>query len=268
MVRSELFEGHVTHTQPAALARRFGTTILIDKTLAICSDIDASYLKETGVLKQIIAGDAIAGEYKGGASFHFVPVARMLFSANSLPKSSDKTHGWYSRIRIVDFPHQFETDPVYKQTLEDLMKSPTGRTVLLRWAVEGLQRLSAQGTFTESVSMQAAKQQYREENDSVTSFCSKHLMPSSVRSGGYKTSLMFKVVYVVYQEWCAETGLKAVSKVEFSKRKNLIDGETRNLRWKVGSRWVSALGFVDTQWVESTEFDCNSSYEILEASLR
>jgi P4 family phage/plasmid primase-like protien len=156
----KLFDGSVVIAQPHSLADKFGTTCLLDKMLIVCSDVDSAYLNQTGVLKQIIAGDDIRGEFKGGSIFDFTPIGKMLFSANKLPKSSDKTHGWYSRLQLVKFPHEFEVDQTYYDTITSTFNSKEGRSALLFWAVEGLQRLRSQGKFTISRDMMDSMNQY------------------------------------------------------------------------------------------------------------
>lgn len=251
----------VAHTQPQALIRRFGTTVLIDKMIAVCSDIDSSYLSNTGVLKQIISGDPIAAEYKGGKNFDFVPVARLLFSANALPKSSDKSHGWYSRLRFVPFPYQFKPDPKYKKMLTDTMLSEEGRSVLFGWAMEGLARLSSQGSFTNSPAMQMLASVYRCENDSVAAFLAEQLEDSPLRDGTYKTSLVFSIVYQVYTEWCVESGQKSVGKREFANRLKNLGVDSKTLRFKTPKgKWKSSKFLVDKQFVEDVEFDGKTTY--------
>lgn len=215
-VISKLFGSHITFIPLHRIADRFETAGLLDKLVNICSDIDPKYMEETSVLKALIAGDTLRGEYKHGKSFNFVPVARLMFSANALPRASDKSEGWYSRWKFVEFPKVFPVDPSYKRNLLAEMSTPGSLSALLLWAVEGLRRLYRQEGFTTGVIMKAAEMKYRAENDSVTGFADQCLQ--RVTHEGVKTVLASSSLYKTYRGWCEAQGLKAVSQVEFSKR--------------------------------------------------
>ena len=256
-----LFASTAMVTQPAALSTRFGTACIIDKLLIMCSDIDATYLDKTGVLKQLIAGDRIRAEYKGGKEFDFVPVGKLLFSANKLPKSADKSHGWYSRIQVVNFPHTFKEDAEYYETFIRTMTSPEGKAVLLHWAVEGLRRLRSQGKWTISSQMQEAKLDYRKDNDNVLAFISEQLEENPMHEESYKTSLVLKAVYSTYVEWCEDQGVKAVGQPEFVQRIQSTY-KVKPLRWKVRGGWKTQASIIDTRFKEAAMFDGLASYSI------
>lgn len=255
----KLFQYSYTVAQPQTLAHRFGTTSLIDKLLIVCSDIDTSYLDRTGVLKQIIAGDEIRAEYKGGKDFGFVPIGKMLFSANKLPKSADRSYGWYSRLQFVPFPNRFSPNQEYYRKLMKTMDSEEGRSVLLAWAVEGLQRLVKQGKFTISQPMCEAKGEYMKENDSVLAFA-EELLESIPVDGGYKTALIVKGVYLTYRDWCEDSGVKPVSQSEFTTRIQLAGYEKKPLRWKEASGWKTRISLQRVKFKEDTEFDAYRAY--------
>ena len=232
----------------------------MDTLLVVCSDIDATFLDHTGVLKQLIAGDTIRAEYKNGKDFNFVPVCKLLFSANKLPRSADKSHGWYSRLQFVEFKHQFTPDPKYYDKIMTAMKSDEGRSVLLNWAVEGLIRIEQNGNWTISESMIESKNAYKRDNDNVQAFADAMLEPSPIREGNYKTSLVAKAVYNTYKEWCDDNGMKAVALQEFNTRLCAIYAK-RSIRWKMPKGdWKSQTSFIDVQFRE--DCDLASSYNL------
>jgi len=248
-------------TTPTALSSRFGSSCIIDKLLVVCSDIDSTYLDKTGTLKQIIAGDRVRAEYKGGKEFDFVPVCKLLFSANKLPRTADKTHGWYSRMQVVHFPRQFKPDTSYYTNLIGTMMSEDGRSALLSWAVEGLIRLNATGEWTMGQAMIDAKESYRRDNDNVLAFADSCLEPSPVLESSYKTSLLAKAVYLTYKEWCNEAGMKSVGQQEFVTRLHGLYPK-KSLRAKTSSGWKSQLFFLDVRMKEVTDFDAQISYDM------
>lgn len=256
-----LFSKSSIVTNPTALSSRFGTAVIIDKLLVVCSDIDATFLDKTGTLKQIIAGDRVRAEYKGGKEFDFVPVCKLLFSANKLPRSADRTHGWYSRLQIVEFPHQFAPDTKYYTKLLTTMASEEGRAALLAWAVEGLQRITNNQKWTSSPDMIQAKKQYRIDNDNVLAFMDACLEPHPFKEGSYKTSLVTKAVYLTYKEWCAEAGVRCVGQQEFTQRVGSTY-KKKALRWKTPRGWRTQNSLIDVRFSSDKEFDMKESYEM------
>ena len=260
-VVQKLFEHSYTVAQLQSLSHRFGTTSLIDKMLIVCSDIDSTYLDKTGVLKQIIAGDEVRAEYKGGKDFSFTPIGKMLFSANRLPKSSDRSYGWYSRLQFVPFERRFEPNQQYYEKVISTMSTEEGRSVLLNWAVEGLQRLMTNKKFTLSDSMLEAKQVYREDNDSVVAFASQALRRSPLDDVSYKNSLLTSAVYLTYRDWCEESGVKSVGKNEFTQRIHTAGFETGTLSWKTSGGWRSKRSILNAQLADIDEFETNQNYQ-------
>jgi len=194
------------------LAERFDTALLQNKLINICSDIDPQYLKETGTVKAIIAGDKIRGEYKHGKTFHFTPVARLLFSANELPKARDRSEGWYSRWGFVEFPNHFERNSSYKRKL--ITQLALEKSGMFNWALVGLQRLMKDNTFTESKTMKEAKYEYILENDNILSF-----LEERVEYGPHITSSIPKAqLYAFYKMFCEENGYRIASSREFTKQ--------------------------------------------------
>lgn len=240
---------------------KFDTVALQNKLINICSDIDPKYMTDTGNLKLIIAGEDIRGEHKYGASYTFTPVSRLIFSANTLPKSIDKSEGWFSRWKIVTFPNKFAVNSVYKKNLMTTMSQPQSLSALLYWAVQGLKRLHQQGHFSESAAMSQDSIDYRNENDNVAAFVDNYL--DTVPHTGTETQLVVNTLYGIYKEYCISTGAKPVGQIEFSKRiQSLgVDKATRPIKRK------STLVFLGLQFKDQPgdDFEAKDGYQLAEA---
>lgn len=220
-------EENLTSIPLNRLAERFETANLQSKLVNICSDIDPVYLQKTGLVKMIISGDRLRGEHKYRDSFEFRPVVRLIFSANELPTSSDKTEVWYRRLKIVDFPNKFSKEdgsgiPNFKNRL--LYELPG----IFNWALEGLRRFRKQGNFTKSSKVEAAKRMYEAENDSVASFAQERLKEVDVDNPEYVVPK--KYLYREYKAFCEENRLKAVGRRKMVRRLKKMGFEEANRR--------------------------------------
>ncbi len=193
------------------LTDKFETVNIQDKLVNICPDIDPTYLKKTGILKTIIAGESVRGEYKYGPPFSFIPVVRLIFSTNELPMSRDHSEGWYRRFEIIRFPNEFKkSDPKFDPDLEVKLKGEISG--IFNWAVEGLRRLKRNGNFTQSNSIIQAKRVYEIENDSVASFIDEN---TELEPDGYE---ICSYVYNEYKAYCQEANLSPVKRRKFTSR--------------------------------------------------
>lgn len=199
------------------LTNRFETAYLQNKLINICGDIDSKYITETGVLKALIGGDMLRGEIKHGKSFDFIPVCRLMFSANNLPKVVDKTIGWISRWKFIEFPHTFPINPGYK--IEHTLMFEKEKAGILNWCIQGLQQLKETNKWTVSKTMQKSEDEYREENDNVSAF-----LTANVNIVGYvghtEQAIVISALHKCYLEWIEEnlTGTQTVAPSEFIKR--------------------------------------------------
>src|SRR4029434_3780586 len=84
---------------------RFAVARLYGKLANICPDLPSEHLAGTSIFKAITGGDVITGEYKFKDSFDFVPIARLVFSANNPPRSQESSQGFFERWFVIPFDH-------------------------------------------------------------------------------------------------------------------------------------------------------------------
>jgi len=181
---------------------RWTTRYVMDKLVNICSDMGPNYLTDTGVIKTMIAGETTPAEIKFGAAFEFIPVTRFIFSANELPKSRDKSEGWYRRLEFVEFPNHFApSDKSFDRNLDlKLYRELPG---IFNWALEGLKRLYEKEIFTISNSMRRSKAEYRDDNDPIRAFIEENLVHTEDLENDY---IVTQKVYEDYQRWSTRNG--------------------------------------------------------------
>lgn len=181
---------------------RFRVAELYGKLTNIFADLDERALNSSATFKAIVTGDRITAERKFAQPFSFRPYARLIFSANSLPPSKDRTHAFYRRWLIIPFERTFEGKEADKELRVKLRNELPG---ILNRGLRGLQRLSSQKGFSEPQAVKAALEEYQMQNDSVASFVADCVVSDAA------ASVPKQQLYQAYKFWCEDQGLHPVS---------------------------------------------------------
>lgn len=90
----------------------FSVAALAGKLANIRDDISDEFLQRRSIatFKKIVTGDRIKAEFKGENPFEFAPYAKLLFSANDIPRTKDKTGAVLRRMVIIPFNAVFSKD--------------------------------------------------------------------------------------------------------------------------------------------------------------
>ncbi|WML44065.1 phage/plasmid primase, P4 family [Neobacillus sp. PS3-40] len=191
---------------------RFKIAELQNKVLNAFTDISSDALKTTGNLKAIASGESFNAERKGKDPFNFKPFAKLLFSANDLPKSYDNTDAFFRRITVFPFTRKFTDENKDTKMLEKLT-TPSALSTLLNYALEGLRRLEKQGTFTYSKVIDNQVKDYQNESDIIMKFCNEFY----IKSENEKDRVPCSNTYQNYRVWCHDNGLQPFSSINFNK---------------------------------------------------
>lgn len=219
-----------------------------------CGDIDNSYIKNPGVIKQLTGGtknERIMARTLFGKPISFKPACKFMFSANMLPNSSDKNTSWYDRLVIVPFYKTFRnTDKEIKNIAQLILKEEID--IVISWAIEGLNRLlNNKFKFTESKIINKKLQEYRFQNDNfscfVNNYCiiDKRLNNEKEYSKAEKDEKYFipnVELMKYYQIFCQENNEKMLGKLNIVNflRTNKVHEKSKTLfnkRYYEGIAW-------------------------------
>jgi len=167
----------------------FKESELFNKFANIGADISDQPLKETSKIKGLSGGDLINASVKFKNDLVFMNEAKLIFSANKLPKTYDLTPGFFRRWAYIVFPYKFlskkelnEVPSHLKDTCkikkDDVIKkiiNPEELSGLLNQALDGLDRLIKQGSFTSSTTSEETKNWWIRNSDSCLAFCWEEL---------------------------------------------------------------------------------------------
>ena len=187
------------------LADRFAPAELENKLANIGDDINNIPLKETGTLKKLFSGDGVQVERKGERPFTLVPYATHIYSANEIPRSFDKTAGFYRRWLFIPFNAKFsKTDEDYDPLIEDKITTPNALSYLLNIAIKGAQRLIRNGSFTEPQIVKTALDEYKTDNSTTLTW-----IEDAGISEDELLSTPTNELYSNFCDWCKLSGIKS-----------------------------------------------------------
>lgn len=142
---------------------RFSTAELHGKLANICGDIDATFIQNTGRIKELCGDDRMKGERKNERQFYFKFWGKAIFSANAVPGSSDSSKGWTRRWEVVPFPYApTKPDP----TISHRIVSRELPGIALK-AVYALRQLMEAGEFSRGESAETAHAEFAEKANRV-----------------------------------------------------------------------------------------------------
>lgn len=217
------------------MTERFSTAELENKLANIGDDVDNVTLKDTGTLKKLFSGNAIMVERKGERPYTIEPYATHIYSCNSIPRSFDKSDGFYRRWMLIPFNARFSIDDEdYDPMIGDKITEPTALSYLLNLAIKGAQRLMKRGYFTEPQAVKDALEAYKADNSTTLSWIEDKELTED-----YFLEKPRDVLYSEFADWCRNSGIKTsnvtgkksffkevVQKFDFEeKAKQKVDGK-------------------------------------------
>ena len=145
-------------------------------------------------LKQLTGRDPVTCRFLHREFFTFAPMFVLFLATNEKPEIRDYSDGFWERVHLVPFTHQFmdaDRDPTVKTRLkgdkEHLM-------ALLAWAVNGCLLWQKEGLNPPPEVLEATLD-YREDSQPLSAFLEDRCV---VGEGNLTT---FQVLWVAYQQW-------------------------------------------------------------------
>lgn len=166
-----LGEQATTHIPLQNLGERFNVAQLHGKALNVHADLDQAGIGETGTFKTLVTGDSLTAEHKGQQPFSYTPFATLLFSANAVPPSDDRSGAYTRRWAVLPFRQhpEWSGPPVRDLGKRVLMREAEG---IVRRAVGVLPSLLQRGDFSV---LKRAQDEFNERTDYLLTFVREEL---------------------------------------------------------------------------------------------
>lgn len=209
-----LGEDNVSHASLQSLCNnRFASADLHQKLANIHADIPQQALKYTGMFKQLTGNDRIRSERKHQDSFRFRNHAKLFFSTNKVPETSDDTLAFFERWIIISCNNTFLPGQNRDPHILDKITTPEELSGLLNWALKGLRRLREKGEFTESLASEERRKRYIHASNTALAFIEERLETTN----NPEDVICKNELYKYYVTWCKKQNLPPKRQAELTK---------------------------------------------------
>ena len=220
MIRNWLGDDNCSSLALEDLSEKFRTAELVGKMVNIGDDSGHNLLQNTAIFKKLVTGDSITVERKNQHPFKYKNTAKMIFAANSLPPTTDKSDGFFRRCIVIPFNAVFrETDKNYDENKLDKLITDDAKSYLFKVALLGLSSIMKEKKFTIPQSSEYLNEEYEANNNNVK------MWESSIEDmNKFKST---QEAYTAYLMYCTYNRYKPVSAGKFNQEMVRIQRKTK-----------------------------------------
>jgi len=195
---------------------KFASIELYHKLGNISSELFQFRVTNTDLFKKLTGGDYIEGQKKFKDPIYFINYAKLINATNELPTVRDQTYGFWRRWVVVEFPHQFDSDPGFFD------RTFTNEEIegVIAVSIVAFARVLQQKKFDFEDSSADIKEKWERASDSVYAFV-KDLIENNKAEYDPKNGDLFtgvKEFYQAYGDWCEENDRKPEAQQTVTKR--------------------------------------------------
>jgi P4 family phage/plasmid primase-like protien len=202
-------QAQITASSPQEWGDRFGKMSLIHSRINLVADAESREIIESGGLKNILTGDAVNVDRKNKDPITLIPLAGHILSMNQLPRTRDKSDGFFRRWALITFNRTFDGTTA-DRSLNSGKTWAVERQGIAAWAVRGMLRLTANGGhYTLPSTHHEEMHDWRRTNDPVLEFLEDHCGGVISLKDPQGAWVSFEVLYKHFNSMGRREGRKA-----------------------------------------------------------
>lgn len=211
LIKTLLGAENISSLDVKELGDRFKSSELFGKMANLGDDIADEFIPDASTFKKLTTGDRINAERKGKDPFEFNNYAKLIFSANNIPRIKDKTGAVQRRLVIIPFDATFsKKDPDYRPYIKYELRESANMEYLVKIGLEGLKRVLENHAFTTCKQVDQQMEEYELSNNPILAFLETKNVDDIVNQPTQQ-------IYRQYTEYCLANNLQALSNIEFSR---------------------------------------------------
>jgi putative DNA primase/helicase len=192
----------------AMLKNQFALSDLEGKDVNIDSELSGSTIYDTAILKKLTGNQPIRIERKGQQAYDTKLYAKLWFSANKIPQTTDDSDAYYRRHIVICFPQKFEgnnADP----DLSKKMAKEEEQSGIFNVLMIALRRiLHNKRIFVNEKTIQERREKYETAANPIGSFIKDAVAEDSVISDQTTKEHFYRTL----ENYCRERNLAVQSK--------------------------------------------------------
>jgi DNA primase catalytic core len=232
---------------------------LYGKLANIVGDLSSKELYQTGRLKSLSSGtDIVQAQKKYGQPFTFVNHAKLIYAANELPRTKDKTLAFWRRVCLLEFKQTFIGKKEDRSMLKKLT-TPEELSGILNYALDGVQRIRDDKSILTTDDHKRVEKLYIRGADSIESF----YMDMVIVTTDEYDQIGGNEIYKLYLRYCEDGNTTAktetrriftsqlMTKPGLDYTENLFDDDGKKMR---GWRFLKIRDYLSDH-IDDTEDD-------------
>lgn len=181
-------------------ADKFAAAHLYEKHGNIVDELSAKDVTDTGNFKIATGGGSITGEYKFGNQFSFLNFSKFTFACNKIPDVEDfDDEAYFNRWMVIRFEKTIEKKVA---NFISTLTTEEERSGLFNLAMEGLDRLLANQSFTYASTAVDTKLEMMRNGSSIARFVKDMLVKD------HASEMTNETMYEAYETFCINNGLQ------------------------------------------------------------
>lgn len=192
---------------------RFASAELYGKMANVFADLRADKITDAGTFKVVVSGDRIRAQRKHAQPFTFEPYAKLIFSANQIPETADKSYAYFRRWVLLPFYRTFDESNRDEHLLEKLTTEEE-LSGLLNFALRGLKKLRDERGF-QDVDLQEIRRQYELGASRIKPFIEEECI---LQPGNENLWIESAKLREAFKRYCSERGSKYIDESNFGEQ--------------------------------------------------
>lgn len=202
---------------------KFALTNLPGKTLIYSAEQPESFITASYIVNEIISGETITVERKYYDAIDIIPIAKIIWAMNDLPRVSSANDGIMRRVKVIKFPPLPESEKSID--LKEQVKIEGAG--ILNLALEGLDRLRSRCKFMIPPTVENATKDFQENNDIPKMFLEDIGARISQTDSFCRTQSQY--LYNEYRDWCIKNSHKPLTSTRMANEWNRLGFTKMNI---------------------------------------
>ncbi|MFQ3837908.1 phage/plasmid primase, P4 family [Staphylococcus pseudoxylosus] len=180
------------------LNEQFNVSSLYHKLLNAGDDIPLKSVEDASNFKKLTTGEPVLASYKGQDVFEFKNHAKLVFSANGIPRWYENSDGVFDRLIIVPFNNRIRGTDKEDKNMDEKVTTEEAKSHTLNLALQGLREVLKNNNIIMPNVVKDKMKEFKKTNDPLEAFIAEYNVESKRATD----------VYEDYRDWSEFEGYK------------------------------------------------------------